>query len=74
VRPPERSLILLPGGRLATGDPVLVVLEGEDPRPATVIAANFSTEVFRDDVVAAYTDGTRDLVDDRAVRRGSHTP
>jgi hypothetical protein len=70
---PERSLIL-PGGRLATGDPVLVVLEGEGPRPATVIAANFSTEVFRDDVVVAYTDDTRDLVDDLAVRRGSHTP
>ena len=74
LNPPGRPLILLPGGRPAAGDPVLVVAEGDEPRPATALAAGFSSEVFRDDVVVAYPDGTRDLVDDRALLRGSPPP
>ena len=50
---------------------MLVLVEGNEPRPATVVTAGFSSEVFRDDAVVAYPDGTRDLVDDRAVLRGS---
>ncbi|PLS84829.1 MAG: hypothetical protein CYG60_15830 [Actinobacteria bacterium] len=73
MSPPGRPLTLLPGGRLAIGDAVLVHPQGEDPRTATVVAADFSTDVFRDDVVVAYPDGTRDLVDARAVRRRPRT-
>lgn len=53
---------------------MLVGEEGEGPRPATVVAAGFSSDVFRDDVVVAYPDGTRDLVDGRALLRGSPPP
>ena len=70
LNPLGRPLILLPGGRLVAGDPVLVLVEGDEPRPASVVAAGFSSDVFRDDVVVTYPDGTRDLVDDRAVLRG----
>ena len=60
----EALVRVIEGGRPRAGETVLV-----DGQRATVVAATFSTHVFRDDISVRYENGNLDLVPLEKVER-----